>query len=218
MLIEPRKHVFERCVFVEILFKTGNLTDEMVHLFFVLCGRHKEKNGVKVIFLGNDAVFSQVIRKNGGRHTEVFVLTGFDIDTRCRQHKFARIDKILALPIAFKRVPFFTGHKFKELQILRNKIRRIRLPVGASYLVRNKRLDVVAGIQQQLACIDSGLDAVGPKSAAGFTFLHFGVDIQRGKQRIEGTRGSVHHKGIVQHLVRNEAVLTSDVGVFLMNL
>ena len=190
VLVEARKYVFQRRIFVEILFKAGNLTHKVIHFLLVLCRRHEEKNGVKVIFFRNDAVFSQVVRKDGGWHTEVFVFTGFNIDTRCCQHEFARINKVLVLTVAFEGVPFFAWNKFKKFQILSNKIRRVGLPVSASNFVRNKRLNVVAGIQQQLACVDSGLDAVGPKSASGFSFLHFGVERQTADRRGSWTRAS----------------------------
>ena len=48
--------------------------------------------------------------------------------------------------------------------------------------------------------------------------MHFGVDIQRGKQRIERAGGGVHHKGVIQTLVRNIALLTFDMAVFFMDL
>lgn len=48
--------------------------------------------------------------------------------------------------------------------------------------------------------------------------MHTGVDVQRGKQRIERAGGGVHHKGIIQPLMRDIALLAFDMAVFLVDL
>ena len=58
----------------------------------------------------------------------------------------------------------------------------------------------------------------GPQAAAALTFMNFGVDVQRGKQRIERAGGGVHHKGVVHAFVRYITLLPFDVAVFFMNL
>ena len=48
--------------------------------------------------------------------------------------------------------------------------------------------------------------------------MHPGVDIKRREQRIERAGGGVHHKGIVETLMRHIALLAFDVTVFFVDL
>ncbi len=48
--------------------------------------------------------------------------------------------------------------------------------------------------------------------------MNFGVDIQRGKQRIKRAGRGVQHKGVIQPLVRAEARLAAQVVIFFVDL
>ena len=48
--------------------------------------------------------------------------------------------------------------------------------------------------------------------------MHFGVNIQSGKKRIERARGSVHHERVIEALMRNVAFLALDVAILFVNL
>ena len=76
----------------------------------------------------------------------------------------------------------------------------------------------MAVFQDQLARFDTVHHAVHPHVAAALAFMHLGVNVQRCEQRIKRAGGSVHHKGIIQPLVRDIALLSFDVAVFFMDL
>lgn len=56
---------------------------------------------------------------------------------------------------------------------------------------------------------------LGPQAAAALTFMNFGVDVQRGKQRIERAGGGMQHKGVIQPLVRTETRLAAQMVILL---
>ena len=76
---------------------------------------------------------------------------------------------------------------------------------------------IVVGDAPQ-AGLDAAEHAFAPHQFTGFAVVHFGVYIQRGKQRVKRAGGSVHHKSIVETLVVAIARLGADVVVFFMNL
>ncbi len=48
--------------------------------------------------------------------------------------------------------------------------------------------------------------------------MNFGVDVQRGKQRIERAGGGMQHKGVIQPLVRTETRLAAQMVILFMDL
>ena len=190
----------------------------MRHLAGVLCGRHQKENGIKVTLFRNHAVVAQIVRQNRGRHAKVFIGIRFGVNSWRREQEFARVDKVLRLPIALKVVPFRARFKSKEAQIVRNFVCCVVLPSLPFNLSGNKGSDVFGRSEERFTRFNRHLDAVIPKASPSFAFMHFCVHIERGEKWIEGRGGSVHHKSIIHALVRAVALLSFDVRVLLMNL
>ncbi len=72
--------------------------------------------------------------------------------------------------------------------------------------------------EDQFTGIDAVNHAIHPHIATADAFVHFGVNVQRGEQRIERAGGGVHHKGVVHALMRNVARLPFDMAIFFMDL
>ena len=122
------------------------------------------------------------------------------------------------LSVAFKSVPVFTRYEVEEAQIGRNFRRVPAFPRAAIHRFRHEGAQIPAVLQDQLARFDTVHHAIHPHVAATLAFVHTGVDVQRSEQRIKRAGGRVHHKGIIQPLMRNIALLSFDVAVFLMDL
>ncbi|GDX03235.1 hypothetical protein ExPUPEC61_00818 [Escherichia coli] len=190
----------------------------MLQFGHIFCRSQQEEDGVKIAFFRHYAIFAQEVSKNRCGYTERFIFAVTCINTWSCQQQFARIDKVLVLCVAFKRMPVLTGYKFKEAQINRNLRCFIRLPGFTIHQFRNERANVLAVIEDQFAGINTVNHTIHPHITTADTFMHFGVDIQCGKQRIERAGGGVHHKCVVHAFVRYITLLPFDMAVFFMNL
>lgn len=105
-------------------------------------------------------------------------------------------------------------YKLEEAQINRNLRCFIRLPGFTIHQFRYERTNMLTVIEDQFAGINAIYHTIHPHITTADTFMHFGVDIQCGKQRIERAGGGVHHKGVVHAFVRYITLLPFDVAVF----
>lgn len=184
----------------------------------ILGGRHQEEDRVEVALFGDDAVFAQEARENGGGDAEVGVLARRGVDARRGEQEFARVDEVLLRRIAFEMMPLVLRVEGEEPEVGRDLLGRIAVPGLAVDRGRDERLDVVAAGEHFLARVDGDAHAVGPEAAAGFALVHLRIDVERGKERIKGRRGRMHHEGVVEALVGAVALLALDVKVLLVNL
>ena len=61
-------------------------------------------------------------------------------------------------------------------------------------------------------------NALSPQPTPTLPFMNFGVNVQRGKQRVERAGRSMEHKGIIQPLMRAKTRLSADMVIFFMDL
>lgn len=111
-------------------------------------------------------------------------------------------------------MPVLTWYKLEEAQINRNLRCFIRLPGFTIHQFRYERTNMLTVIEDQFAGINAIYHTIHPHITTADTFMHFGVDIQCGKQRIERAGGGMHHKGVVHAFVRYITLLPFDVAVF----
>ena len=79
--VNGREYFSHRCVFVNQFFKANQLGNKVVHLRFVFCRCHEEKNVVQIAFFRNDSVFTEIIGENVAGNAEFFVIIVFNINT-----------------------------------------------------------------------------------------------------------------------------------------
>ncbi len=80
-VIDGRQYVGERRIVFNMLFELRQHRHQLRHFLRALCRCKQKQNGVQVAFLRHDAVFTQVVGKNGRRDAKVGVLPGLRIDT-----------------------------------------------------------------------------------------------------------------------------------------
>ncbi|MNC56356.1 hypothetical protein D3C75_1059470 [compost metagenome] len=85
-------------------------------------------------------------------------------------------------------------------------------------MLRYERFDHGAGVQQHFARLNADAHTLFPQALAALAFVHFGVHIQCGKQRVERAGGRVQHKGVIETLMVAVTILSFDVFVFFMDL
>ncbi len=122
------------------------------------------------------------------------------------------------LGISLKGVPAFARNKMEEAQIGCNLCRIPAFPWTAIHRLWHERTNKLTVLKDQFPCFDTGHHAVHPHVAPTLPLVHAGVDIQGGKQRIERAGGGVHHKGVVEALMRDIARLAFYMAVLLMDL
>lgn len=101
-----------------MLFKLTQHRHQLRQLLTAFGRRQQEEDRVEIALLRHNAVFTQVVRKNGRRNAKLGIFPGFRINTRRGQQQLARIDEILLAGIAFKPVPFSPGSKLKKRRSL----------------------------------------------------------------------------------------------------
>ncbi len=144
------------------------------------------------------------MRQNSRRNAELTVLPTFSVNARGGQQQLARVDKILVVRVAFKTMPARVGFEAEEAALPGDRLGRVILPWTPRHHWRNKGLDHLAVGDDRFARLNAQRHTLGPQAAAALTFMNFGVDVQRGKQRIERAGGGMQHKGVIQPLVRTE--------------
>ena len=132
---------------------------------------------------------------------KVFILPRFGIDTRRRQQKLARVDKILPRPVAFEGMPFGVRFKSEISQVIGHVIGMAILPGFAVDRRRYERPDIMAAAQDILAGFDAHLHTVHPHLAASRTGMDFSIDGNRGEHGIKRTSRRIRHEGVVESLV-----------------
>lgn len=140
------------------------------------------------------------------------------MDARRGEEKLAGIDEILVFPVALEVMPAVAGMEAEECQIGGDLVRREGRPGLTVHRIRNEGADEPAVAENGLPRLDGDLHAVHPEPLSRVPFLHAGVHVQRGEERIEGARGGVHHVGIVEMLVVAVPLLSLDVAVLLVDL
>ena len=132
---------------------------------------------------------------------EILVLSRFGIDTRRRQQKLARVDKILPRPVAFEGMPFGVRFKSEISQVIGHVIGMAILPGFAVDRRRYERPDIMAAAQDILAGFDTHFHTVHPHLAASRTGMDFSIDGNRGEHGIKRTSRRIRHEGVVESLV-----------------
>ncbi len=155
------------------------------------------------------------MRQNGCRDAKLTVLPTFSVNARGGQQQFARVDKILVVRVAFKTMPARVGFEAEEAALPGDRLGRVILPWTPRHHWRNKGLDHLAVGDDRFARLNAQRHTLGPQAAAALTFMNFGVDVQRGKQRIERAGGGMQHKGVIQPLVRTETRLAAQMVILL---
>ena len=115
-------------------------------------------------------------------------------------------------------MPFRPRFEFKEPQVACDFLGGIALPRTANHDRRHKRLNVAAGALQLLARLNADLHAFGPNAASRDARMHLGIDVNRGKKRIEGRGRRMKHKGVVHLLMRHIPRLPFHMGILFVNL
>ena len=217
-VVDGRQHVSQRRIRLNMLFELPQHRHQLRHFFGALRRRQQEQNRVEIALLRHDAVFTQIMRQNGRRDAELTVLPAFSVNARGGQQQLARVDKILVVRIALKTMPARVGFEAEEAALPGDRLGRVILPWTPRHHWRNKGLDHLAVSDDRFARLDAQSHTLGPKAAAALTFMNFGVDVQRGKQRIERAGGGMQHKGVIQPLVRTETRLAAQMVILFMDL
>ena len=218
LVVDGRQHVGQRRIRFNMLFELSQHRHQLRHFFGALRRRQQEQNRVEIALLRHDAVFTQIMRQNGRRDAELTVLPAFSVNARGGQQQLARVDKILVVRIALKTMPARVGFEAEEAALPGDRLGRVILPWTPRHHWRNKGLDHLAVSDDRFARLDAQSHTLGPQAAAALTFMNFGVDVQRGKQRIERAGGGMQHKGVIQPLVRTETRLAAQMVILFMDL
>ncbi len=218
LVVDGRQHVGQRRIRFNMLFELSQHRHQLRHFFGALRRRQQEQNRVEIALLRHDAVFTQIMRQNGRRDAELTVLPAFSVNARGGQQQLARVDKILVVRIALKTMPARVGFEAEEAALPGDRLGRVILPWTPRHHWRNKGLDHLAVSDDRFARLDAQRHTLGPQAAAALTFMNFGVDVQRGKQRIERAGGGMQHKGVIQPLVRTETRLAAQMVILFMDL
>lgn len=103
----------------------------------------------------------------------------------------------------------------EETTLPGDRFGRVILPRAPRHHRRNKGLNHLTVGDDRFARLDAQRHAFGPQAAAALAFVNFGVDVQRGEQRIKRAGGGMQHKGVIQPLVRTEARLAAQMVILL---
>ena len=201
-----------------MLFKLPQHRHQLRHFFGAFRRRQQEQNRVEIALLRHDAVFTQIMRQNSRRNAELTVLPTLRVDARGGQQQLARVDKILVVGIALEAMPARARFETEETALPGDRLSRVILPRAPRHYRRNKRLDHLAIGDDRFARLDAQRHAFGPQAAAALAFVNFGVDVQRGEQRIKRAGGGMQHKGVIQPLVRTETRLAAQMVILFMDL
>ena len=218
LVVDGRQHVGQRRIRFNMLFELSQHRHQLRHFFGALRRRQQEQNRVEIALLRHDAVFTQIMRQNGRRDAELTVLPAFSVNARGGQQQLARVDKILVVRIALKTMPARVGFEAEEAALPGDRLGRVILPWTPRHHWRNKGLDHLAVSDDRFPRLNAQRHTLGPQAAAALTFMNFGVDVQRGKQRIERAGGGMQHKGVIQPLVRTETRLAAQMVILFMDL
>ena len=142
----------------------------------------------------------------------------FYVDAFGHELQLHRIDKVLAFAVALEAMPFSTWFECPVIHVVCHLFRVAVFPLLAMNHRRYERTDVVAVAEYLFSGFDDGLNSVDPQLLAAFAFMHLRIDIECCEELVERRGGCMHHECVVHALMRNVAVLTLDVGVFLVNL
>ena len=218
LVVDGRQHVGQRRIRFNMLFELSQHRHQLRHFFGALRRRQQEQNRVEIALLRHDAVFTQIMRQNGCRDAKLTVLPTFSVNARGGQQQLAWVDKILVVRIALKTMPARVGFEAEEAALPGDRLGRVILPWTPRHHWRNKGLDHLAVSDDRFPRLNAQRHTLGPQAAAALTFMNFGVDVQRGKQRIERAGGGMQHKGVIQPLVRTETRLAAQMVILFMDL
>jgi len=158
------------------------------------------------------------VRQDSGRNAEIGVFTCLRINARRGQQQLAGVNKVLILGIARKAVPLVARLKAEEAALAGDKLGGVILPRTTADHRRHKGLDHLAVGDDRFTRLNAQLDALCPQPATALALVNFGVDIERGKQRVKGAGRGMKHKGVIQTLVRAETRLAAQVVIFFVDL
>lgn len=192
-------------------YQQGNKLLKLGHIF---CRSQQEEDGVKIAFFRHYAIFAQEVSKNRRGYTERFIFAVTCINTGlsatvCKDRQ--SIDSLHSLQKNASVPRVQTGRSADQPQFA-----LFHTTAGLTiHQFRYERTNMLTVIEDQFAGINAIYHTIHPHITTADTFMHFGVDIQCGKQRIERAGGGVHHKGVVHAFVRYITLLPFDVAVFL---
>ena len=219
---QQRQHFAHGGIGFDVFFKAGNGGHQMLEFGHVFGRGEQKQNRIQVGFFRNHRALAQVVRQDGGGDAEFIVAAGLQIDAGRGEQQFARVNHILIGTVAVKIVPLrlnlAAGGKLKKADVVGHIFAVVVLPGQAVDFGRHKRADQLTGLQQHFARFDAAEHALAPHAPPGLAFVHFGVDIERGKQRVKRAGRHMHHKGVVKALVVAIACLLIDVVVFFVDL
>ena len=193
--VQNREHFGERRVRVQEPLEMRDPVHEVLHLREIFRRGHEEEDRIQVRLLRHDAVLTQVLSEDPGRHAERLILPALDIDAGGREEELARIHEVLIGAVILKAVPLRARLILEEPEIPCDLLSRIAVPGLSVHLGRNKRADIAAGLQEILSRLDPDLHAVIPEQTPGRAGMHLSVDVKRREKRIERAGRRVHHEG-----------------------
>ncbi len=98
----------------QAVFRSVPAGQKLLKFGHIFCRSQQEEDGVKIAFSRHYAIFAQEVSKNRRGYTERFIFAVTCINTWGCQQQFARIDKVLILCIAFKRMPVLPLYNWKN--------------------------------------------------------------------------------------------------------